>query len=102
MVDYQTRSRETSALQGLEGGALVSPVRDSPRRIRGDRRIPNRSRLLDLRETTPSRKARTVHTDLDHDAMDSACKLGRDGSPRQTVRLSGSRRRQTHTSEGET
>src|SRR5438876_12263074 len=82
LVDSQTSPPEETALQGTESRPLVPPRRDSPSRIRGDRRVSGHQRLLHLRETTHPRQAWRILPNLDHYPLEPTGKRGSHGSPR--------------------
>src|SRR5437867_3592906 len=65
LVDSQTGSTEEATLQGTESCPLVPPRRDSPSRIRSDRRVSHNQGLLHLRETTHRRQAPRISPDMD-------------------------------------
>src|SRR2546426_1693925 len=85
LVDGQTSASKETALQGFESCPLVPPRRNSPCRIRGDRRVSHHQRLLHLRETTHPRQAWRIPPNLDHYPLDPTGKRGHHGSPRHDL-----------------
>src|SRR5439155_23700359 len=102
LVDSQTGSTEEATLQGTESCPLVPPRRDSPSRIRSDRRVSHDQGPLHLRETPHRRQAPRISLDMDDHSLDPTGKRGRHGSPSLDLCGRRGRGREAGNSQGET
>src|SRR6266516_5174322 len=102
LVDSQTGSTEEATLQGTESCPLVPTRRDSPSRIRSDRRVSHNQGLLHLRETIHRRQAPRISPDMDDHSLDPTSKRGRHGSPQHDLLERRGRRREADNRQTET